>query len=62
MDRHPEQQPALSRRGFIKAVGGAGAGFALFRYLPGSSVAAFATPIPGGSSIRQRCRSSSRRC
>jgi FtsP/CotA-like multicopper oxidase with cupredoxin domain len=38
----------LSRRTFIKAVGGAGAGFALFVYLPGGGTKALAQ-VPGGT-------------
>jgi spore coat protein A len=38
----------LSRRTFIKAVGGAGAGFVLFTYLPGGGTRALAQ-IPGGN-------------
>jgi len=38
----------LTRRTFIKAVGGAGAGFVLFAYLPGGGVTAVAQ-IPGGT-------------
>jgi FtsP/CotA-like multicopper oxidase with cupredoxin domain len=38
----------LSRRMFIRAVGGAGAGFVLFAYLPGGAIRALAQ-IPGGT-------------
>src|SRR5215207_6763995 len=38
----------LSRRTFIKAVGGAGAGFVLYAYLPGGGIQALAQ-IPGGT-------------
>jgi len=38
----------LSRRTFIKAVGGAGAGFVLFAYLPGGGTRALAK-VPGGT-------------
>jgi len=38
----------LSRRGFIKAVGGTGLGFALFAYLPGGGARALAQ-VPGGT-------------
>jgi len=38
----------LSRRTFIKAVGGAGAGFMLYAYLPGGGIQALAK-IPGGT-------------
>jgi len=39
----------FSRRTFIKAVGGAGAGFVLYAYLPGGGVTAVAVPITGGT-------------
>jgi spore coat protein A len=38
----------LSRRSFIKAAGGAGAGFVLFAYLPGGGTRALAQ-VPGGT-------------
>jgi FtsP/CotA-like multicopper oxidase with cupredoxin domain len=38
----------LSRRTFIRAVGGAGAGFVLYAYLPGGGIRALAQ-IPGGT-------------
>jgi FtsP/CotA-like multicopper oxidase with cupredoxin domain len=46
--RRNEFSRPLSRRTFIKAVGGAGAGFVLYAYLPGGGIRALAQ-IPGGT-------------
>ena len=47
-DRRDVGGRPLSRRTFIKAVGGAGAGFVLYSYLPGGRIRALAE-IPGGT-------------
>ena len=47
-DRHGPLANPLSRRMFIKAVGAAGAGFALYSYLPGGGIQVFAR-ISGGT-------------
>jgi FtsP/CotA-like multicopper oxidase with cupredoxin domain len=46
--RRNESGRPLSRRTFIRAVGGAGAGFVLYTYLPGGGIQALAQ-IPGGT-------------
>jgi FtsP/CotA-like multicopper oxidase with cupredoxin domain len=46
--RRNESGRPLSRRTFIRAVGGAGAGFVLYAYLPGGGIQALAQ-IPGGT-------------
>jgi spore coat protein A, manganese oxidase len=46
--RRYESGRPLSRRTFIRAVGGAGAGFVLYAYLPGGGIQALAQ-IPGGT-------------
>jgi spore coat protein A len=48
MAHRDESVRPLSRRTFIKAVGGTGVGFALYAYLPGGGVKALAQ-IPGGT-------------
>jgi spore coat protein A, manganese oxidase len=46
--RRNESGPPLSRRTFIRAVGGTGVGFVLYAYLPGGGIRALAQ-IPGGT-------------
>ncbi|HJU97366.1 MAG TPA: hypothetical protein VJ644_05275, partial [Jiangellaceae bacterium] len=46
--RRNEPGRPLSRRTFIKAVGGTGVGFMLYAYLPGGGIQALAQ-IPGGT-------------
>ena len=48
MAHRDESVRPLSRRTFIRAVGGTGVGFALYTYLPGGGVKALAQ-IPGGT-------------
>jgi spore coat protein A, manganese oxidase len=48
MASHSTSSRPLSRRTFIKAVGGTGVAFALYAYLPGGTKQALAQ-IPGGT-------------